>query len=154
MPLCPLRQYSKMANYIIAELSLIQQKLRTNLTESEKEDWLCLFERRLDIYEFIHDPLYPLIDCWGRSPRQQKEDFANTCGCTNPEKNYTTNCCELCGFWVLETHEEYRRNIMNLYDDDDSCYSDEYWEPRTWQTCHGCGVYVCGLNDHKRTCMH
>jgi hypothetical protein len=117
------------------------------MTAGQTADWQRLADKRLDAL----DALYRPVDEWGRSTAQQREDAENPCHCRHPvSSDYSKTCCATCGFFCSPEHcgSCGNRGKCSIWCDD----NEEYWEPRTWQTCRDCGVYVCGLSNHQKTC--
>jgi hypothetical protein len=129
---------------LLCDIDAIQYKLRFYMTEGQKDDWRRILYKRLDAL----DALYRPVDQWGRSEAQQKEDAENPCRCHHPTPcDYNNTCCATCGLFY------HRSNQCDRCVGSVSCEdNEEYWEPRTWQTCRDCGIYVCGLKNHQKTC--
>jgi hypothetical protein len=137
-----------MAQQLISEIAAIHWRLQTKMTVDQKADWQRLADRKLDAL----DALYRPVDQWGRAEAQQKEDAENPCRCRRPAiSDYSQTCCATCGFFCEGS--DACGCCGNLGKCSIWCAdNEEYWEPRTWQTCRDCGVYVLGLSNHQKTC--
>ena len=126
----------------------IVEKLKTPMTPAQKEDWQYLLTRKLAKLDAAAEGS---VDQWGRTAAQQKEDAENPCRCAAPTKSTNLKgCCGSCGFWRLSESCGGCGNFgrCSIWCED----NEEYWEPRTWQTCHDCETYVLGLSNHQKTC--
>ena len=137
-----------MAQQLISEIAAIHSKLRLPMTVGQTADWQRLADKKLDAL----DALYKPVDQWGRTAAQQKEDAENPCRCRHPVSSGDNGarCCTTCGFFCASDKcgSCGNRGKCSIWCAD----NEEYWEPRTWQTCRDCGVYVCGLRNHQKTC--
>ena len=138
----------------MAAIRSIVEKLQTPMTPAQKADWHHLLTRRLDALDAAAEKP---VDKWGRSEQQQKEDAENPCLCLRPRLStdpHKPQVCAACGFFC-ERHDcaDKCGSCGNFGKCSVWCADNEaYWEPRTWQTCRDCGVYVLGLSDHQKTC--
>ena len=141
-----------MAQQLISEIAAIHAKLCLPMTPDQKADWQSIVERRLDALDRAFNP----VDQWGRSVAQQKEDAQHPCCCKSPSPSDYSNktCCAHCGFFMARYEQsEQCGNCGNWARCAYWCQDDEdYWEPRTWQTCRDCEAYVFGLSNHRKTC--
>jgi hypothetical protein len=137
-------------NAINSNMNTIMEKLRLPMTAAQKADWQKLLEKQLDAIDAFYRP----VDKWGRSAQQQKEDAENPCLCRHPTKtDAASHNCSTCGFWLPPLSVAKCGSCGNFGKCSIWCEdNEEYWESRTWQTCRDCGVYVCGLSDHQKTC--
>jgi hypothetical protein len=135
----------------------IVEKLKTRMTPAQKEDWQYLLTRKLDALDAAAEEP---VDKWGRTAAQQKEDDENPCHCESPTRSDSLKgCCATCGFWRLPRCRVVNSEVgpcgscgnfgrCSAWCED----NEEYWEPRTWQTCRDCDLYVLGLSNHQKTC--
>jgi hypothetical protein len=136
-----MRSSNAKMNAINSNISAIMELLRLPLTDKEKAPHQLQLEKHLDALDLLSKP----VDHWGRSEAQQKEDRANLCCCISPKKTSCGDkCCSSCGFWFPEESCDCCGNFGRCAA---WCEDDEaYWEPRTYQTCRDCGVYILGLS--------
>lgn len=135
----------------------IVEKLKTRMTPAQKEDWQNILSRKLAKLDAAAEQ--PL-DRYGRNARQQKEDAENPCCCESPTRSDNlAGCCGTCGFWrlshchIVNTESDRCGGCGNFGKCSIWCEdNEEYWEPRTWQTCRDCDLYVLGLSNHQKTC--
>jgi len=143
---------SSLSQAIFEAICKLHARLHLPLTSDELAECTTQLDKKLDELHAIHDP----VDEWGRSKAQQKEDADNPCRCHYPTRRLASDtCCSSCGFWLgrkacPQRPCDHCHNLVCR----DWCYHDEtYWEPRTWQTCPDCKIYILGLNNHRETCQ-
>lgn len=135
----------------MATIRSIVEKLKTRMTLAQKADWQNILSRKLaKLDAAAEEP----VDQWGRTVAQQKEDEANPCLCAAPTKSADLKgCCGSCGFWRMRQDTDACGSCGNFGKCSIWCEdNEEYWEPRTWQTCRDCDLYVLGLSNHQKTC--
>ena len=133
-------------------LSSLIQKLKTPMADAEKEELMELLSTQLAALDAAAEEP---VDKWGRTVAQQKEDMSNPCRCASPTKSANLKgCCGSCGFWLTRLESIGPcGSCGNFGKCSSSCEdNEEYWEPRTWQTCRDCEEYVLGLSDHQKKC--